>query len=83
MEEIEELAKNLYHPPIEAGFTTIVMIETILMYYPYSENRAEAIQRGVLQAKTYHYDEKRRGVKVYVYDRSTGTLEEIDFTKFH
>ena len=83
MEEIIEFVKNLYTPPTPpkvSGFTTIVMVETTPKYFPYSEDRSGAVNKGVRQAKIYH-TEKRKGVKVYIYDHSTGTLEEIDFTK--
>jgi hypothetical protein len=85
MEEIKEFVKSLYTPPTPpkaSGFTTIVMVESKPEYFPYLEDRDGAINKGVRQAKTYHYTDKLKGVKVYIYDRSAETLEEIDFTKF-
>jgi hypothetical protein len=79
MEEIKDFAGNLYYPPKKKGFTTIVMINTT--FYPYSEIEADAIQAGVLKAKMYE-KEGRQGVKVFVFDHSTGDLEEKDHIRF-
>lgn len=81
MDEIKDFASNLYYPPKKKGFTTIVMINTTFMDYPYSENKADAIQAGVLKAKIYE-KEGRQGVKVFVFDHSTGELKEKDHKNF-
>lgn len=81
MEEIKDFASNLYYPRKTRGFTTIVMINTTFMGYPYSENEADAIQAGALIAKIYER-EGRQGVKVFVFNHSAGELKEIDYTKF-
>ena len=82
MIEIKQFARNLYDPPKREGFNTIVMIGNTFMYYPYSDNRPDAIKDGVLKAKEYQR-ERRKGIRVYVYDYSTDNLEEIDFTTFY
>jgi hypothetical protein len=81
MEEIKIFATNLYYPPKEKGFSTIVMINSTYMDYPYSDTRADAIQAGVIKAKIYER-EGRKGIKVYVFDYSSRKLEEIDYTTF-
>jgi hypothetical protein len=81
MEEIKDFASNLYYPPRKRGVTTIVMINTTFMDYPFSENEADAIQAGVLKAKMYE-KEGRQGVKVFVFNHSTGGLKEIDHKHF-
>jgi hypothetical protein len=82
MVEIKQFARNLYYPQKKEGFNTIVMIDNTFMHYPYSDNRTDAIKEGVLKAKEYQR-ERRKGIRVYVYDYSTGNLEEIDFTTFY
>lgn len=82
MVEIKQFARNLYYPQKKEGFNTIVMIDNTFMHYPYSDNRADAIKEGVLKAKEYQR-ERRKGIRVYVYDYSTDNLEEIDFTTFY
>jgi hypothetical protein len=52
------------------------------MYHSYSENKTAVIQGGVLKARTY-YKEGHRGVKIFVFDHSTGILDEIGFSKFY
>jgi len=81
MKEIEEFIRNLFHPPKTSGFTVVIMNETSFLYHCYSENRAFATRLGVLQAKSY-LEGGRPGVKVYIYDHFTETLDEIDFTEF-
>jgi len=53
-----------------------------IMYHSYSENKTAVIQGGVLKARTY-YKEGHRGVKIFVFDHSTGILDEIGFSKFY
>jgi hypothetical protein len=81
-EYIKGFIKNLYDPPKKSGFTTVVMSYARIMYHSYSENKTAVIQGGVLKARTY-YKEERRGVKIFVFDHSTGTLDEIGFSKFY
>jgi len=82
MKEIEKVIRNLFHPPKRSGFTVVIMSETSFLYHCYLENKAVATRLGVLQAKSYR-EEGRQGLKVYIYDHSTGTLDEIDFIKFY
>jgi len=49
------------------------------MYHSYSENKTAVIQNGLLKARTY-YEEGQRGLKVFVFDHSTETLDEIGFS---
>jgi len=82
MKEIKKFIQGLFHPHKRSGFTVVIMSETSFLYHCYSENRAVASRLGVLQAKSY-LEEGRQGVKVYIYDHFTETLEEIDFTEFY
>lgn len=50
-----------------------------IMYHSYSENKTAVIQNGLLKARTY-YEEGQRGLKVFVFDHSTETLDEIGFS---
>jgi hypothetical protein len=47
----------------------------------FPENLFKNQSIGVLQAKSCR-EEGRQGLKVYIFDHSTGTLGEIDFIKF-
>jgi len=82
LKEIREFIQSLFHPPKTTGFTVVIMSENSLLYHCYLENRAVATRLGVLQAKSY-LEGGRPGVKVYIYDHFTETLDEIDFTKFY
>jgi hypothetical protein len=82
MKEIEKFIRNLFHPRKKSGFTVVIMSGTSFLYHCYSENRAVASRLGVLQAKSY-LEEGRQGMKVYIYNHSTETLDEIDFTEFY
>ena len=82
MQEIIDFVKSLYHPSKKGGFTIVVITDTQIMYHSYSKNKAYMIQLGVIQAKTY-CKEGRQGVKVFVFDHSTGVLDEIDFIKIY
>ena len=82
MKEIEKFIRNLFHPRKRSGYTVVIMSETSSLYHCYSENRAVASRLGVLQAKSY-LEGGRPGVKVYIYDHFTETLDEIDFTEFY
>jgi hypothetical protein len=81
-EYIKEFIKNLFDPPKKSGFTTVVVNYSRIMYHSYSENKATVIQDGLLQVRAYQED-GRSGVKIFVFDHSTGTLDEIGFSKSH
>jgi hypothetical protein len=82
MKKIKQFVQSLFHPPKTSGFTVVITSGTSFLYHCYSENRAVATRLGVLQAKSY-LEGGRPGVKVYLYDHFTETLEEIDFTEFY
>jgi hypothetical protein len=81
-EHIKGFIKNLYDPPRKSGFTTVVMSYARIMYHSYSENKTAVIQDGVLKARTY-FEKGRSGVKIFIFDHSSGTLNEIGFSEFY
>jgi hypothetical protein len=81
-EYAEGFVKRLYNPPKTSGFTIVVMSYAQIMYHSYSKNKTGVFQSGVLKARTY-YEEGHRGMKVFVFDHSTGTLDEIGFSTFY
>ena len=79
-EYIKEFIRNLRDPPKKSGFTTVVVNYSRIMYHSYSETKAALIQDGLLKARAYQ-EEGCSGVKIFVFEHSTGTLDEIGFSE--